>query len=83
VTSKQCRILIVDNQNVQSVMVERSLNRIGYYRIAVAASLEEADILLRLPDYRFNILIGCSELLGNYAENTFLTQKLADHTIIY
>jgi hypothetical protein len=42
---KKLRILIAERCQTQSLVIERSLNRLGYYRIATADSLTEMHLL--------------------------------------
>ncbi|WP_327440573.1 chemotaxis protein CheY [Pseudomonas donghuensis] len=61
--NKILRILIADSQHSQTLLVERMLNRLGYYRIATASSLAEVRSLGHCPGYPFDILIGSAWLL--------------------
>ncbi|MFS2125139.1 chemotaxis protein CheY [Pseudomonas sp. Pseusp97] len=63
--NKTLRILIAENRHPQSLLVERMLNRMGYYRVATAASLDEARLLGRCTGRPFDVLIGSARLLNS------------------
>lgn len=63
--NKALRILIADSRHSQTLLVERMLNRLGYYRIATASSLAEVHNLGHCSGYPIDILIGSAWLLSS------------------
>lgn len=63
--NKTLRILIAENRHAQSLLVERMLNRLGYHRVATAASLDEARLLGRCTGRPFDVLIGSARLFNS------------------
>jgi len=61
--NKHLRILIADSRHTQSLLVERLLNRLGYFRIATASSLDEARTLGRVTGNPFDVLIISARLI--------------------
>ncbi|QHD07248.1 response regulator [Pseudomonas sp. R76] len=55
--NRTLRILIADKQPVQRCVIEKMLNRLGYFCIAHAGSYHELVALTAPPVYRFDLLI--------------------------
>lgn len=62
--NKKLRILIADRSASDLPVVERMLNRLGYYRIATTASISEAYLLSQCTDHRFDVLIVSARLFN-------------------
>lgn len=55
---KELRIVIADSRHQQTLMIERMLNRLGYYRIVPAGSLNELQALSQCLGPRLDVLIA-------------------------
>lgn len=61
--NKTLRILIADSRHSQTLLMERMLNRLGYFRIATASTLAEARLLGRFRECPFDVMIANARLL--------------------
>ncbi|WP_426205183.1 hypothetical protein [Pseudomonas sp. TWP3-1] len=59
---KDLRILIADPQHFQRMMIERSFNRLGYYRIAPVQSLIELLTLVDSECTTFDVVLVNADL---------------------
>lgn len=62
--NKHLRILITENLHREALWKEQMLNQLGYFRIAVASSLQEMRILGRCTSMPFDVMISSSRLLN-------------------
>lgn len=86
---KQLRILIVDALHAHVLLIEKMLNRMGYYAIATAGSATEALKLSRAGEVPFDVLLAADHLvrrpkIGGSSfevygiENAFIYSRPAD-----
>lgn len=82
---KDLRILIADPQHFQRMMIERSFNRLGYYRIAPVQSLIELLTLVDSECATFDVVLvnaglgaGALDLAGYFLDNPQVR-----HSLIY
>lgn len=80
---KDLRILIADPQHFQRMMIERSFNRFGYYRIAPVQSLIELLTLVDCECTTFDVVLvnadlgaGPLDLAGYFLDNPQVRQWL-------
>lgn len=59
------RILIADKIHMHRYSIEKMLNTLGFFRIAVAASSAETSKLACLPDYPVSLVIIEDSLVSN------------------
>lgn len=62
-TNKYLRVLILDNVHAQSLQLEKMLNRMGYYCIAISSSLDECVKLSFAGPKRFDLLLAAEPML--------------------
>ena len=63
--NKALTILIVDEQHLQRLYIEKMLNQLGYHRIVPVQTFEELQILTAIPAEPFDVLIINSGLLAH------------------
>lgn len=61
-TNKALTILIADHQHLNRLHIEKSLNQLGYYRIAPVQSADELMILARLITEPCGLLVISREM---------------------
>lgn len=81
--NKTLRILIADSRHFQTLLVERMLNRLGYYRIATASSIEEACILGHCTGTPFDLLIASARLLPTEATDSARLSGVCLNGLVY
>ncbi|QTD31483.1 hypothetical protein [Pseudomonas fluorescens] len=83
---KTLRIIIADTSLSRLVQVEKSLNRLGYFRILPVLVHEELTLLNKTLDVPFDVLIASTtfalETLTNSISYGHMTEKFK-HTLLY
>lgn len=82
---KDLRILIADPQHFQRMMIERSFNRLGYYRVAPVQSLVELLTLVDSECTTFDVVLANAELGAGALDlaGYFLDNSQVRHSLIY
>ncbi|WP_050547327.1 hypothetical protein [Pseudomonas lactis] len=84
--NKALRILIADSSYAQALSIEKMFNRLGYYCIGYACSVEEAERLSWGNSIAFELLMINSDLLENkdrIASRHALEQTNVKNIIVY
>lgn len=80
---KSLRILIANASHPQTLLVERMLNRLGYYRIATTYSLTEAEILGRCTGNPFDLMIVSGRLIVGESQGCPNLAGVCRNALIY
>lgn len=84
--NKELRIIIADTSRSRLIQVEKSLNRIGYYRILPVQSFEDLRVLSQEFNDPFDVLIANMGLTSNTEIDLTLfcqTTRNIDHALLY
>ena len=69
VLQKNSRIIILDSQHLRSLFIEKTLNHLGYYRIAIFSSFCELSNIMDYGDFfPIDLLIINNEFSEDFIE---------------
>jgi CheY-like chemotaxis protein len=84
--NKRLRIMILERNNLQRLSIEKMLNELGYYRIAVMRSASEVLSVLRHAIEAFDLVIANRSLVVDESSDFSALCKehpMVRHVVVY